>query len=414
MFIRHHVLLATVLLTLLALPTLARADDEPRAQDEPTTPFEPEPIAETPEGLDDEQETFAPVACPLADPSIGPGFQFYAGALWLRPSADNLGWAVLTTEENFNSPVPLASPYWNIENLEPGYEPGFELGLGYRFANPGTDFRVHWQHLRTDTSDSAAVTQSDGQWISPFSQTGPPTAGSFPEMYDNTGVNLLLSADANVKFSYDAVTFDLGQSIYVGPRLAVRLFAGLTYANLKEQLVSNFYGAPPDPDAMFPENVPLWISLDNTSTFSGVGPRLGFDTTLQTAYGFRFTSQLAGALLIGRTQPAQYLFAATSPELAAFDIPVNYEGIYSEAFTHVVYAATARLGIGYLRPLASGSLLTIDAGYQAALYINPFSGYETNDNVIAIQFGSLSTASMRHTLSNFSLDGFYLNAGLMW
>lgn len=59
-------------------------------------------------------------------------------------------------------------------------------------------------------------------------------------------------------------------------------------------------------------------------------------------------------------------------------------------------------------------MLTLDGGYLAAFHANPFSGYETNNNVLALQIGSLSTASMRHTLSNFTADGFYLNAGLKW
>jgi len=48
----------------------------------------------------------------------------------------------------------------------------------------------------------------------------------------------------------------------------------------------------------------------------------------------------------------------------------------------------------------------------------PLSGavsiFRSPNNVLALQIGSLSTASMRQTLSNFAADGFYLNAGLNW
>ena len=57
-------------------------------------------------------------------------------------------------------------------------------------------------------------------------------------------------------------------------------------------------------------------------------------------------------------------------------------------------------------------LFTIDGGYMATVYINSFAGYETNNNIIGLPLGSLSTASMRQTLSNFSANGFYLNTGL--
>ena len=51
---------------------------------------------------------------------------------------------------------------------------------------------------------------------------------------------------------------------------------------------------------------------------------------------------------------------------------------------------------------------------MAALYNNPFAGYATNDNILALQIGSLSTASMRQTQSDFTLNGAYLTGGYKW
>lgn len=354
------------------------------------------------------------IALTVGIPQLAPGVQYHAGLLYLKPSAENLGYAVLTTEENFESPVPLATPLWHIETLEPEFEPGFEIGAGYTFACSGQDVQATWQHLSTSTFAAAAVTQDTGQWISPFSQTGPPTAETYQDLVDNQGVNDLLSAEGRVDFAYDAVNLDFGQYVNIGPSLAFRLFAGLSYARTQERLVSSFFGAPPDPDAIFPENVPLTLSLNNTSTFWGIGPRFGLEVAQQSRSGLRFTGQLAGAFLIGRTQPAQYLFAATAPDLALVGIPVNREHVSSSEFTQVVYAGDARLGIGYSRKLSGGSVFALDGGYQAAIYLNPFSGYETNENILALQIGSLSSGSIRQTLSDFTLNGFYLNAGLTW
>lgn len=298
------------------------------------------------------------IALTIGVPQLAPGIQFHAGLLYLKPSAENLGYAVLTTEENFESPLPLATPLWAIETLEPSFEPGFEVGAAHTFACSGQDVRANWQHLRTGTSDSAAVTQDTGQWISPFSQTGPPTAETYQELMENQGVNDLLSAEGRVEFAYDAVNLDFGQYVNVGPSLAFRMFAGLSYARVQERLLSSFYGAPPAPDAVFPEDVRLRISLNNTSTFWGIGPRFGLEATQKTRHGLRFTGQLAGALLVGRTQPAQYLFAATAPDLALVGIPVNREHVSSDPFTQVVYAGDAKLGIGYSRALSKGSVFS--------------------------------------------------------
>jgi hypothetical protein len=350
----------------------------------------------------------------LGVPNLTSGLELHAGFLLLQPSADNLGYAVLTTEKNLASPVPLAQPFWGVQTLTPGYHPGFEVGARYAFANSGNDVRVNWQHLRTTTSASAGVTQADGQWISPFSQTGPPTAASFDNIAVILGVDKLKSATGQVKFAYDVVNLDFGQHVQVGSSLAVRLFAGASYARLQERLVSSFFGVPPDPNAPFPLSVPLSLSLNNTSTYSGAGPRFGLDTTYEFPRGFRLLGHLAGALLIGRKQPAQYELTATAPDLALVGIAVNREHISSEDFTQVVYSCDAKLGIGYSYVFLSGSTFTVEAGYMAAIYIDPFSGYETNNNIIPLQSGSLSTASVRHTLSDFTVNGFYLTGGFKW
>ncbi len=350
----------------------------------------------------------------ISVPNLLPGFQFYAGLLLLKPSSADLGYGVLTTEKNFASPDPIATPYWNIESVSPTFQAGFELGTGYVFANSGQDFQVNWQHLRTSNSTSAGITQSDGQWISPFSQTGPPTAATLEDMYLFSGVNLLHGARAQANFAYDMVNFDFGQYVNVGSSLMLRFFGGLSYAKVQEQILSTFYGVTPDPNGPFPDNVPRTLSFNNTSRFSGAGPRIGFDTRYLTRCGLRFTSQLAGALLAGRTQPSQYIFNATGPDLAAVGIPVNHEGVYSSPVTHVVYATNAKLGVGFSRVFSNGSILTIDGGFMAALFVQPFYGYLSNNNVIGLQTGSLSTASMRQTTSDFTLHGVYLNGGLTW
>ncbi len=82
--------------------------------------------------------------------------------------------------------------------------------------------------------------------------------------------------------------------------------------------------------------------------------------------------------------------------------------------THVVYATNAKLGVGFSRVFANGSILSFDTGFMAALFVQPFYGYLSNNNVIGLQTGSLSTASMRQTTSDFTLHGYYLSAGLTW
>jgi hypothetical protein len=64
--------------------------------------------------------------------------------------------------------------------------------------------------------------------------------------------------------------------------------------------------------------------------------------------------------------------------------------------------------------MGNASLLKLESGFKAAIFINPFSTYETSTNVLALDIGSLSTNSMRHTPSNFTLNGWYATASLQW
>jgi hypothetical protein len=84
-------------------------------------------------------------------PNLTPGFQFSGGFLLLKPGADNLGWSTITTY------LPIQSPQWDVQNINPGYQPGFTVGGRYVFPNSGTDIQTNWEHLRTSDSSSVAV-----------------------------------------------------------------------------------------------------------------------------------------------------------------------------------------------------------------------------------------------------------------
>jgi hypothetical protein len=335
-------------------------------------------------------------------PELAPGVQFSASFLQLKPGADNLGFATITTF------LPLQNPQWAVQALNTSYQPGFAVGARQVFACSGKDIQTNWEHLRTSDSSSVAVSDLTTQWISPFNQTGPSTS----EQANQVGIFHFKAAQGQVSFDYDMVNLDVGQTVNVGLHTQLRLFAGVSWVRLQEQLISTFYNDPninPVPPVIAPPNTSLRsISLNNTSTFTGVGPRLGLTSTNNLWHGFTFVGQLSGAVLTGWMQPAQYSFAAI------FDDAVNSEQISSRRVTQVVFASDAKLGLGYSRFLGNGSLLKIESGFKAAVFINPFSTYETSTNVLALDIGSLSTNSMRHTPSNFTLNGWYATASLQW
>jgi len=389
-------LVCAVALFMLASSWARAGDPDWIAADE-----QPEPPLETACACDAPPPS-AGVPLGVFIPNLTPGFQFSAGFLLLKPGADNLGWSTITTF------LPLENPQWAVQSLNPLYQPGISVGARYVFPCCGKDIQTNWEHLRTNDSAAVAVSDPATQWISPFNQTGPSTS----EQANQVGIFHLKAAQAQVAFDYDMVNLDAGQTVNVGPNTQFRLFAGVSFVRLREQLISTFYNDPnldPVPPVIAPPNTSLRsISLNNTSTFTGVGPRLGLTTAHNLAHGFNFVGQLSGAVLAGWMQPAQYSFAAV------FEDAVNSEQISSHRVTQVVFASDAKLGLGYFRLLGNGSVLSIESGFKAAIFINPFSTYETSTNVLPLDIGSLSTNSMRHTPSNFTLNGFYATGSLRW
>lgn len=343
----------------------------------------------------------AAAGLPVFVPNLTPGFTFSAGFLLLRPGADNLGWSTVTTF------LPIQSPQWAVQAFDPSYQPGFSVGVQYVFPCSGKDIQMYWEDLRTHDSAFKAVSDPATQWISPFNQTGPSTS----EDTNTVGVFHLKSAEAQVDFDYDRLNIDVGQTVNIGST-QLRLFTGLSCVWLQEQILSTFYNNPnidPVPPVIAVPNPLLkYINFNNTSTYSGLGPHLGVGTVCNLPYGFTFVSQLSGAILAGWMQPAQYSFTGV------FDDAVDKEQISSDHVSQIVYASDAKLGVNYSCPLRNGSVLGIESGYRAAVFINPFSTYETSTNVLPLDIGSLSTNSMRHTPSNFTLSGFYANCSLQW
>jgi hypothetical protein len=324
-------------------------------------------------------------------PDLKPGFELSASALYLQPLTNNLGWSVTTTV------LPIPSPNWSVNVIEPGFGPGFNLGALYTLLNPGTDVQLNWSHLNTSDHDEVFVDPSS-QWVSPFSQTGTPPTNTG----QITGISLLKVG--NVTLHFNSVNLDLGKFINFGSNLQTRFFTGLSAVFLKEEINSTFHGLPA---------LPIF-NFNNTSTYNGVGPRLGFNNNYEFYRGIHLVGQLAGSVLYGRMQPAQYKFTGTSIELILAGINVNHEGLSNPSVSQLVPALDAKIGLSYTYRIKQASELTLEFGYMGAMYVDALSSYETNNNVIAIDSGSLSTASAKHTQSNFSVGGPYITAHLRY
>lgn len=320
-------------------------------------------------------------------PNLKPGFELAITALALKPSATNLNYAILNKE------LPAQTPTWVEREVNPSYGAAFELGGRYVVPNQANDVSLTWTHLNSSTSTSVN-TPDASYFIGPDYEIGP------------AGITMR-SAYGNANFKYDMVHLDAGQYVDFGRHVEMRFFGGLGIGFLREDVKAQYAG-----------NVlagtyagPFSSMSENYSNFTGVGPRIGMRMDYNADYGFGFLGEAAVSALIGNSHSALDFVSSGQQLLILYGQINNYQSIVDKDTTQVVPGIDGKLGVQYKRPLCNGSLLTVQAGYQAAVYINAINQYKPGSLVAGagIETGGIFVATMNHTLSNYSVQGPFLS-----
>lgn len=327
----------------------------------------------------------------ISIPNIRPGFGASFTALELRPGASNLNYVI------YNKELPLQSPSWNEKEIHPGYHFAFELGVRYIFPE-GKDISLTWTHLNTSNSESIA-TPNDNFFLGPDYEIGP------------TGI-VIRNATGSARFKYDVVNLDAGQYVDFGCHVQMRIFGGLSDAMLREKVHAGYFGNRITGEFAGPFSMQQEVKSD----FNGIGPRIGLEGNYDPGFGFGFMGEIAGSLLIGKIH-SKTNFIGTSVELLSrFGEVFNHQDIHDQHVLQVVPGFDAKLGVTYKHCFSQGPLLILGAGYQAAVYVNAISQYLPGTLVEGegIETGGIFVATMNHTLSNYSVQGPFLNATLQF
>lgn len=328
--------------------------------------------------------------CLVTIPCLKPRFEYNVAALWLRPGASNLNYAI------YNKELPAQSPTWTERELKPNYSIGFELGVRYVFPCAcGKDIRLIWDHVYSSTSASVSA-PDDSYFIGPDFEIGP--AGLTTR-----------AASGDVKFHYDIVNLDVGQHVNFGQYVALRFFAGLSGGSLRENLSATYSGTLTTPPAG-----PWFMAQESKSSFKGIGPRFGIGTNVALGCGFSVLGEGAISALIG-SMSAKTNFDAASPILlATYGQTTNSQYIDDQRVVQVIPGFDAKLGVNYRYDFGCNRALTASLGYQAAVYVNAISQYLPQSLVTPMQTGGIFVATMVHRLSNFSVQGPFLNLSLQF
>ncbi|MGV7222088.1 MAG: Lpg1974 family pore-forming outer membrane protein [Nitrospinales bacterium] len=162
-------------------------------------------------------------------------------------------------------------------------------------------------------------------------------------------------ATTEAQFTYHVVDFEAGYNINMGST-DVRLFAGVRYADLDQQVNSTFY--------TFPSASP-YLGLEKRDVnFKGAGLRLGANVS-KTLFGpFGVTGGISGAFLAGD----QVTLTMQDQTLGT----TTYMGDHlTKRFDfRVAGSADGELGLTYRKQIGSASTLIFTAGYRAEAWFN--------------------------------------------
>lgn len=292
-------------------------------------------------------------------------------ALFLRPSSDNLHYAVETL------PLPITSQDWKIKDIKPDYYFGFDLTLKSAIVERNAVLSLSWEHFHIDHSAFKDVSEED--IVRPLFEIGPDAT-----IYKKT--------KGMVSFRFDSVRIDYGLNVDLNPYLKSNIFVGIDGTRIKQTLVSSYSS----------ENATKVRTIKAPSTFSGVGPQLGIDFSYGIWRELYLSGEAAASLLAG-TQKTYSQYKAHSPALKASDVTSSNKQLTDVPHRHLVVPAfSGRLGVGFSVAFCRTCTLSLQGGYQAQVYLNAIQTVDINSTV------GVYARNFHRTLSNFSLSGPYL------
>jgi len=308
-------------------------------------------------------------------------------ALFVKPSTNNLYYAAEAFPFNTALTTPILSPRWEIFDLHPDYHAGFDIGLQVTCHSRGSNIGLNWERFASSTCATHIVAIND--MIGPLSSIGPDAA-----KYTH--------GRGNVHFTFNEVNARYGVYMSIGMDLQTNLFAGISFAKIKQSLVTLYSDG----------TTVISRTTSVPSSFAGTGPQCGVDFTYNIAGGFNFTGQCTAALLMGKVKN-HTSYASTSPDLEKAGNPSpNLQGTSSDKRTQMVPSFGQRLGFVYSSSFSEHFMTMIEVGYEAKILLNVIQSDDMSSGVINLT-PELSTVGVfartfHRTLGNFSFGGPYL------
>ena len=293
--------------------------------------------------------TMGPVCAPgnVTVPCAHTAWDFGVQALYLQPSFT--GFDYVGSQVN-------AKGAENFVTSSPNYNWGFKLEGSYHF-NTGNDVNLNWYHLGSAGTNGsfltpAAASTGNGTFFDAFGGVWAPNGG------------VSVAGNSN----WDAVNLEFGQHVDFGEFTNIRFHGGLEFARVNATV--DMAGMAVNNTAATP--AVAFQSLGTTSSYNGVGPRLGADMSYDWNNGLGVYANGAMAMLVGTSQftlnNINGLPGHIVPGAATTPLAFSTHG----STTTINPALEGKLGATYTYAMAQGDL-SLDLGWMWVNYFNVLS-----------------------------------------
>lgn len=366
-------------------------------------------------------------------PQLPGGFVMGGSGFYLQPSNTNgdLDYAAVNVNNAttvFGSATAFSS---SLQNVDPSYNWGWGVNVGYIFPNTGND--INLSYFQLNTSDTASVFNNslNGSISSVDNNVNFENFanGSFVPSSPNTIAD---SATAKSEYNLNQVDLTAGQYINVGCRLSLHPFAGLRWAEVQRKLNSAYSddatGSTTIAGGFVTDVLNQSVAFAEKSDFQGVGPVAGIDANYYVGMGFGIVGHFDSALLIGdinaSTNALTQGVAFNAVDVSeGFPAPLTFtaQGAAIASFTagdihRVVPVLDGKLGADYTYVFnnVANSDLTLEAGWMVSNYFNAVDRLQTNTDITLNSstfppvFVFSSTVTGR-TTSDFAIQGPYVS-----
>ena len=293
-------------------------------------------------------------------PVLEGGLTGSVGALYIAPSSDFQTYhSVIEQPDGVGGPL-----HFTNHNITPDYQLGIDASLGYIFEDTANAIELYFRNINTSDSDSTTFTDvSDG----------------------NGGT---ISGDSQGDLGYELNSFDLliSQFLDIGTNMQMRFTGGLAYVEL-EQTRTTILNETGDTNH-------TGLLSDQTSQFTGWGPRIGIDGRYDFGQGFG---------IVGGGSMAYYL--------GDLDLHLDYIGnepkdkhntSEDHLDSHAVMNFRANLGVDYVYFFSNEerSTLGLELGYLIDYY---------NDGIATSNISGSGVISEPSYTTAVSFSGPYIN-----